>query len=242
MAPAASVSMTGNKRIVKWLDRWIEDTGKSPRPMLLLVAGKMREVSIMAFSRQRDPKTRRPWKRTSALTLGARAGRRGGDKTLANTGLLLQSLTGIGPVGGRGRKDGPKILAGATGVRQSTNRPGARVHQTGKPAVIRPIHAQHLWIPKTCKASRAVCRGSASGGTGSGVRRAIAALESQGENPRDHFILAKKVRTVKRPFLGFHNQDTRDTAEILANFYHSTRTTGKAPKTPQEARKVQRDR
>lgn len=215
----ASVEVRGAKRIGRWIDRWAKLSG-DPRPLLKLYGLKMIAITNETWKRQADPKTGRRWKPTSALTVGARPRARGGAKTLTNTALLRRSLSTF-------------QVIGKTAVRQRTNRPGAATHMRG--ATIRPVHALNLWIPKTRLASRLVGGGSASGGTGGGVRRAIRRLREMGENPRDHFVVTKLARVPQRRYLGFSRRHTGELVAIGANAYRMLRKTNRVPKRLRDA-------
>lgn len=110
------------------------------RPLMLGLDAAMKDQVNRTFSRQRDPVTGTPWKRTGPLALRNRPS--GGGQTLrATAGGLLDSIVSRAP------------MVTDTSVTIGTDKVYGPIHQTG--GIVRPKSAKKLAIPLTREAVRA---------------------------------------------------------------------------------------
>lgn len=213
----ATVSITINDRAFKGAMAALKKdlTGQGLREGLSVAGVVLQQASARAFRTQADPSTGSPWRQTSGLTLGARVGGGQGGKTMQDTNLLFKSVVSAKP----------RLLADSVSI--STNRPGANVHQTGQPAIIRPTRSKLLAIPMTREAKRAGSarqfwqRAEAAGrdiwiqaskATG---KLFIFTMTKNGKDVQAQFILKPFVKTVARPFMGTNAEDRQKIADIF---------------------------
>jgi len=110
------------------------------RPLMLGLDAMMKDQVNRTFSRQADPVTGSPWKRTGPLALRNRPS--GGGQTLrATAGGLLDSIVSRAP------------MVTDTSVTIGTDKAYGPIHQTG--GIVRPKTAKKLAIPLTREAVRA---------------------------------------------------------------------------------------
>jgi phage gpG-like protein len=213
----ASVSITINDKAFKGAMRALKKdlTGQGMREGLTVAGVVLQQSSARAFRTQSDPATGTPWRPTSGLTLGSRPGGGQDGKTLQDTNLLFKSVVSAKPMV---EKDSVSI---------STNRPGANVHQTGRPAIIRPKRSKLLAIPMTREARKAggasqFWRRAEQSGRQVWIQKAksgklyiFATVSANNADFAPMFALKPFVKTVARPFIGTNADDRRKIADIF---------------------------